>query len=169
MDAYCWILQDGVTVAATMDINSVPEGIAPTIIHVDNFAKTNFKVENGTIVIDVDKSIIDARQKQIWLLSPQCASSITGGFRSGSNVYPSQQTDQLNIHSVALYGGNLWTLSSNTWSFVNYTAQQGQQIEQDMVTFIQSQQTILSQLISSINSSSNVAFIESVTWPAPPN
>jgi hypothetical protein len=169
MDVWAYILDDGITVAATADINSVPEGITPTKFVVDNFLKTNFKVENDQIVIDVDKSVLDAQQKQIRLISPQCASSITGGFYSGSNVYPSQQTDQMNIHSVALYGGSLWTLdASKNWLFVNYTAQEGQKIEQDMIAFIQSQQTIYANLVSEIKASSNISYINSITWPTPP-
>jgi hypothetical protein len=169
MDVWAYILDDGITVAATMDINSVPQGVQPTKFTVENLGKTNFKVENGQIVIDEDKAVLLARGKKTQQLAGRCGQAIVAGFKSGNFTYGSQTTDQLNIHTAAKYGGYLWRLdSSNNWSFVNYTAQEGQKIEQDMIAFIQSQQTIYANLVSEIKSSSNISYINSITWPTPP-
>ena len=65
MDVWAYILEDGITVAATMDINSVPQGFQTTKFTIDNLGKTNFKVENGQIIIDEDKNIVIARNKKI--------------------------------------------------------------------------------------------------------
>jgi hypothetical protein len=166
MDVWAYILDDGVTVAATMDINSVPQGVQTTKFTVQNFAKTNFKIENGQIVIDEDRAIHLARGKKIQQLSVSCGQSIISGFTSGDFTYGSQSTDQLNIHTVAKYGGSLWRLDSDKkWSFVQYTSEEAQQIEKDLTEFIQSQQNIYANLVIDINSSSDIAYIDSINWP----
>ena len=165
MDVWAYILDDGVTVAATMDINSVPQDVETTKFTVENFAKTNFKIENGEIIIDEELSIVKARSIKIPQLAFSCGQAITSGFNSGNFRYGTQTTDQLNIHTAAKYGGSLWTLnSSNVWDFVNYTPEQAQQIEQDLSSSIMALQTKYANLVSQVKASSNIAFIESVTW-----
>jgi len=165
MDVWAYILDDGVTVAATMDINSVPQGVEMTKFTVQNLGKTNFKIENGEIIIDEDANVVKARAIKIPQLAYSCGQAITAGFNSGNFTYGSQTTDQLNIHTAAKYGGSLWSLdSSNNWKFIEYTSEQAQQIEQDLSSFILAQQSKYANLVSQVKASSDVAFIESVVW-----
>jgi hypothetical protein len=165
MDVWAYILDDGVTVAATMDINSVPQGVETTKFTVQNLSKTNFKVQNGEIVIDEDLAVVKARANKIPQLAISCGQAITAGFNSGNCRYGSQTTDQLNIHTAAKYGGSLWTLdSSNNWNFVDYTPEQAQQIEQDLSSSVMALQTKYANLVSQVKASSNIEFIESIVW-----
>jgi hypothetical protein len=167
MDVWAYILEDGVTVAATMDINSIPQDTQTSKFNVENLGKTNFKVVNGQIVIDEDKNIIIARNKKLQQIANNCGQSIIAGFKSGNNSYGSQTTDQYNIHTAAKYGGYLWTLdSSNNWLFIQYTIEEAQQIENDLHTFIQNQQTIYANLMTQINNSTDINYIESLSWPS---
>ena len=167
MDVWAYILEDGITVAATMDINSVPQGFQTTKFTIDNLGKTNFKVENGQIIIDEDKNIVIARNKKIIQFANNCGKVITSGFKSGNNTYGSQITDQNNIYTAAKYGGYLWTLNSNNmWLFIQYTSEEAQQIESDLHIFIQNQQNIYANLITQVNNSSDITYIESLSWPS---
>ncbi|HVE20664.1 MAG TPA: hypothetical protein VNC39_01695 [Acidocella sp.] len=107
---------------------------------------------------------------QSALMQTACKAAIEGGFTSSalgtSNGYPSDQETQMNIALVAVSGGSLWCQpSSGGWVFTAHTAAQAQQVQKDLNTHIQTQQTTYAGLLSQVSEATTVGAVQAISWP----
>ena len=94
-----------------------------------------------------------ARAVRVSVLTAACAKAITGGFNSSAlgtpHTYGSTPTDQGNLRSAVLTGGNFqeWCAhGAGPWEFVTHTAAQMIQVHADMATMIAAARTRLADL-----------------------
>ncbi|MHB1023324.1 MAG: DUF4376 domain-containing protein [Acidobacteriaceae bacterium] len=109
---------------------------------------------------------------QSTLMAASCQSAIEAGFGSSAlgtaNTYGCKATDQANINLAAISGGNLWCAdSAGAWAFTAHTAAQAQQVQKDMVTHIQAQQTTYAKALSDIAAATTVSGVLAITWTNP--
>ena len=116
-------------------------------------------------------SLAQAQATQIATLSAACRSAIEAGFTSsalgGAYTYGCRPTDQANVATVAAHGGSLWCQPSSggAWSFVAHTAAQAAQVQADMWTHIQAEQTTYAGLVGQVNAATTVAGVDAIVWP----
>lgn len=135
--------------------------------------------------------LVQAQQAQLTLLSNNAQSAITGGFSSSAlgtaHTYPSQITDQLNLHTAtaastlpgvsSTYTASLWcetpavAATSTTaavpasWAYTSHTAAQVQTVFTALQAWVQAQQTTHAGLIAQVNAATTVAAVQAVVWP----
>lgn len=128
---------------------------------------------NGAIVVaTVDPAIAKAQAAQSALMASACQNAIEAGFSSSAlgsaYTYGCKATDQMNVNLAAISGGSLWCMSSSgVWALTAHTTAQAQQVQKDMVTHIQAQQTTYAKALSDIAAATTVSGVEAVTWAAP--
>lgn len=111
------------------------------------------------------------KDTQKALVGSSCKTAIVGGFTSNATgnvlTYPSDTVTQMNITMMATSGsgGAIWCKNSaNNWSFLQHTAANVLQVQKDMNTFIQTQQTKYSQLLTQIDAATTIEQIQSIIW-----
>ena len=117
-------------------------------------------------------TLAQVRVAQSALMTSACQNAIEAGFSSSAlgtaNAYGCKATDQINISLAAVGGGDLWCANSvGTWAFTAHTAAQAQQVQKDMATRIQAQQSTYAKALSDIAAATTVSGVEAVTWAAP--
>jgi len=114
-------------------------------------------------------SLSATKTAQINAVSSDCQGAIEAGFSSSAlgsaNTYGCKATDQSNINAAALNGGSLWRRdSTGAWVFQSHTAAQAQQVQKDMVTHIQAEQSHYATLVGKINDATTVSAVQAVVW-----
>ncbi len=127
---------------------------------------------NNIVVATADPAIATTKVSQSALMASSCKSAIEAGFSSSAlgtaNTYGCKSTDQININLAAIGGGNLWCANSaGVWALIAHTAAQAQQVQKDMATHIQAQQSTYAKALSDIAAATTVAEVEAITWATP--
>jgi hypothetical protein len=124
--------------------------------------------------------LYQAQQQQLTLLSNNAKQAIIGGFSSSAlgsaHLYPSGQTDQLNLTAsvvASMLPGvpstftTLFYCATGTpavWAFTPHTAAQIQQVGVDAKAWIQSQQATHATLGAEVMAATTVAAVQAVVW-----
>lgn len=114
-----------------------------------------------------------AQSAKTSALSVACQAAITAGFTSSAlgsvYTYPSTLKDQANQNTAAngSGGGLLWCESGSTWALVAHTATQAQGVVTSFAAWLNSCQSQLVALISSVNAATTVAQVQAIAWANP--
>lgn len=163
-DQSVWSFEDDVKVDATgglytfKTVRDEPLAVPETLQPYDVPAPTDAEL------------LATARAEQAAILSSACWAAITGGFTSAALgdavAYPSQTTDQSNMHTVAACpdGGRLWCLSAGVWARVEHTQAQAQAVLQAFAAWLDACQAQLVTLTARVNEAQSP---EIVAWTMP--
>ncbi len=135
--------------------------------------------------------LYQAQQQQLTMLSNNAKQAITSGFSSSAlgtpHLYPSQQTDQLNLAAsvvasiqpgvTAAFTTPTWCATPAVdavaavaaapaiWSFTPHTAAQIQQVGSDAKAWIEAQQATHATLVAQVQAAPTVAAVQAVVRP----
>jgi hypothetical protein len=115
-------------------------------------------------------TLAQVQATQSAAMQTACKAAIEGGFTSSAlgsaYTYPSDPNTQTNISLAAANGGPLVCQSSGAvWGLMTHTPAQALQVQKDMATHIQVQQTTYWGLIAEINAATAVAAVQAISWP----
>jgi hypothetical protein len=125
--------------------------------------------------------LASAQRQQNLNLSAACARALIAGYTSsalGSTYsYPSQLTDQQNLHQAVVSSilpgiAETWTMhlwcadATGNWAMLEHTASQIQQVAADWLTNKSSIQANYAAYVAQVAQAQDVDAVAAITWPA---
>lgn len=151
---------------------TLPSGTTAVVIPSGTMVVIGATYANGVFTNPASPAptLAQAQAVQSAIVSAACQSAIVAGFTSSAlgaaNTYPSDPNTQNNINTAAAHGGSIWCLSAGAtaWAFTSHTAAQALQVQADLNTHTQAEQSTYAGLLAQINTAATVAAVEGVAW-----
>ena len=168
-------IQNGVVVeiintTAALDTLFVPS-YAATFVESDGTpgVMLGWSYANGAFSAPLPPTLAQVQALQSQYVSGACQAAIVGGFTSSAlgaaYSYPSDNITQANINTVVPFGGSIWCQpSGGAWVFQAHTTTQALQVQKDMNTWIQAQQSKYAGLLTQIAAATSASAVQAIVW-----
>ncbi len=175
---------DAGVVTNLIQIDSASIGLIPgaTVIPANVSPQIGWSYSSSAAFSPPVPTLAAAQAAQSSKLTVACQAAIVGGFTSSAlgsaHIYPSSQTDQINLlGSVSDAQLNAttanWTTpfwcedSAGLWGFRQHTAAQMIQVGQDGKSHVVACQTQLATLAAEVQAAMTVAAVQAIVWTNP--